>query len=54
MFGGPQVQSERGDEEKISNHCPCRELSLGYPARSLVTIMTELARIVIHVVKLNL
>jgi hypothetical protein len=38
--GGPQIRSERGGEEK--NPCPCRKSKPGRPARSLVTILSEL------------
>jgi hypothetical protein len=41
---GPQSWSGRGGEEKNSHHCPCQELKPCGPARSLVTILTELPR----------
>jgi hypothetical protein len=42
-LGGPQNQSGCRDEEKNFHHFfPCRELSRDSPARSLVTILTEL------------
>jgi hypothetical protein len=41
---GYERQSGRGGEEKKSLHCLFRELNLGRPARSLVTILTELSR----------
>jgi hypothetical protein len=37
----PQSRSGRGGEEK--NPCHCRDSNLGRPARSLVTILTELS-----------
>jgi len=42
---GPQSRSERGGEEKKSLHCPCRELKTGRPARSLVSVLTEVFRL---------
>jgi len=42
VLGGPQSRSEFGGEEKRSCHCPFRELNAGSPARSLVTVLTEL------------
>jgi hypothetical protein len=57
-LGGPQSRSESGGEEKKSL-CPCRESYPGRPARSLVTNLTELSRLlyttftwIIHI-KLN-
>jgi len=44
-LGGPQSLSICGGEEKISHHCPCLELDPGGPARSIVTILTELPRL---------
>jgi hypothetical protein len=41
-LGGPQSRSERCGEDKKSHHCPCRELNPGCPARSLVSILTEI------------
>jgi hypothetical protein len=41
-LGGPQSRSQSDGEEKIPN--PCRELNSDRPARSLVTILTELSR----------
>jgi hypothetical protein len=32
---------------KTSHHCPCRELNPGRPARSLVSIPTELPRFLV-------
>jgi hypothetical protein len=46
-LGGPPSRSGRGGEGKISHHCSCRELNPGHPARSLVTIPTELPRLLI-------
>jgi len=31
--------------KKKSYHCPCREMNHGRPARSLVSILTELPRL---------
>jgi hypothetical protein len=42
---GPQSSSERSGEEKKSLQSPCRESNPGRPARSLVTILTELFRL---------
>jgi hypothetical protein len=44
-LGRPQSRSGRGVEEKKSNHCPRRELNHGRPARSLVSILSELSRL---------
>jgi hypothetical protein len=41
-LGGCQSRSERGGEEKKFLHCPFWELKSGYPARNLITILTEL------------
>jgi hypothetical protein len=44
-LGGRQNRYGRCGEEKKSYHCPSRELNTGRPARSLVTILTELPRL---------
>jgi hypothetical protein len=41
-LGGPQSRAGRSDEEEKSHHWACRELNPGRPARSLITILTEL------------
>jgi len=43
-LGGPQSRSGRGSEEKESPHCPYRNLKPGRPARSIISIPTELPR----------
>jgi len=42
-LGGPQSRFWRGGKEK--NPCPYLELNLNLPARSLVTILTEVSRL---------
>jgi hypothetical protein len=42
---GAQSRSGRGSEEKNLYHC--RESNSGCPARSLVTVLTELSRLLI-------
>jgi hypothetical protein len=39
-LGAPQNRAGRGGEEKISQHCQCREFNPGRPVRSLVSIVT--------------
>jgi hypothetical protein len=41
---GPS-RSGRCGEEKNSHHCPHRELNPGRPARSVITIVTEVSRL---------
>jgi len=41
----PHSRSGRGGEENDSHHCPYREMNPGRPASSLVTILTELPRL---------
>jgi hypothetical protein len=41
-LGGPQNRSGHGGEEKNSHNCTRPELILGRPARSLVSVLTEL------------
>jgi hypothetical protein len=41
-LGGSQSRSERDGDEKESHYCPCRQLSPNRPARSLVSILSEL------------
>jgi hypothetical protein len=43
--GVPQSRSERGGDEKKSNIFLVLELNSGRPARSLVTILTELPQL---------
>jgi hypothetical protein len=43
-FIGPQGRSGRGGEEEKSHHSLCR-LITGLPARSVVTVLTELPRL---------
>jgi hypothetical protein len=45
-ISGPQSRSERDGKEKMP-HCPCWELNPGRPAHSLVTLLTELPRLLI-------
>jgi len=42
-----QSRSGRDGEEKKSHHCPCRDFNPGRPARSLVTVLTDLHRLVV-------
>jgi hypothetical protein len=49
-LGGPQSRSGRVGKEKISHHCRCRELDPGRLACSLVSILTELPRLVFRVI----
>jgi hypothetical protein len=44
-LGGPHISSGCRGEEKNSNHCTCVELNPGRPARSLVSILTKLSRL---------
>jgi len=41
-LSGFQIRSGHGGEENKSDHCSCLESNSGRPARSLVTILTEL------------
>ena len=47
-LNGPQIWCERGEEKKKSS-CPCRDFfffrTLHRPARSIVTVLTELSRL---------
>jgi len=44
----PQNRSGRGDEMKKSLPYLCRQSNFGRPARSLVTILTELPRVLMY------
>jgi len=44
-LGGSKSRSGHGSKENKSHYCPYLELHPGSPARSLVTILTELPRI---------
>jgi hypothetical protein len=41
----PRAGLDAMAKRKKSHHCPCRELNAARPARSLVTILTELLRL---------
>jgi hypothetical protein len=47
-LGGPNSRFGHGGEEKRSLHWPSRESNRGLPARSVVTILTELPRLSIY------
>jgi hypothetical protein len=52
-LGGSQIRSgHSGGEEKKSHRSPCRELNPGSTARSLVSVMAELPRLLHSVEKL--
>jgi hypothetical protein len=40
--GGPQSRSRHGGKDEESHHRSCREMNPGRPARSLVSILTEI------------
>jgi hypothetical protein len=44
-LGGPQSRSGRGDEERKSHNYPRRESNPDRPARSIVSVLTELFRL---------
>jgi hypothetical protein len=44
----PQNQSGRDGEEKKSHYCSCRVLNPGCKVHSLVTVLTELSRLLLH------
>jgi hypothetical protein len=46
-LSGVQSRFGRGGEEKTPHHCPCRELNPDRPARSLVSILTKLPRLIL-------
>jgi hypothetical protein len=46
-LAGPQNRCERDGEEENSHHSPCLESNHSRPARILVSILTELPRLIL-------
>jgi len=44
-LGGAQSRFGRGGRRKNSHHCPCPKLNPGRPTRSLISILTQLPRV---------